>query len=35
MPDDALPLGRMTPEESFRIEPSFGPKGPTWRATKI
>jgi hypothetical protein len=35
MPDDVLPLGRMTPEESFRIEPAFGPKGPTWRATKL
>jgi len=35
MPDDAIPLGRMTPEDRFRIEPAFGPKGPTWRATKM
>lgn len=35
MPDEALPLGAMTAEDNFRIEPVFGPKGPTWRATKI
>jgi hypothetical protein len=35
MPDEALPLGRMAAEDSFRIESVFGPKGPTWRATKI
>jgi hypothetical protein len=35
MPDEALPLGAMTAEDSFRIEPAFGPTGPAWRATKI
>jgi hypothetical protein len=35
MPEEALPLGKMTAEDNFRIEPAFGPKGPTWRATKI
>ena len=35
LPDEAVPLGKMTAEDSFRIEPAFGPKGPTWRATKI
>jgi hypothetical protein len=24
----------MTAEDNFRIEPAFGPKGPTWRAMK-
>ena len=35
MPEEAVPLGRMTAEDSFRIDQVFGPKGPTWRATKI
>ena len=35
MPDEALPLGRMTAQDQFRIEQVFGPKGPTWRATKV
>lgn len=35
MPDAALPLGAMTANDNFRIEPAFGPNGPTWRATKI
>jgi hypothetical protein len=35
MPDEALPLGAMTANDNFRIEPAFGPNGPTWRATKI
>jgi hypothetical protein len=34
MPDEDVPLGKMTAEDSFRIEPDFGPKGPTWRATR-
>jgi hypothetical protein len=35
MPDQDLPLGKMTAEDNFRIEQVFGPKGPTWRATKV
>ena len=35
MPDEALPLGKMTAQDNFRIERVFGPRGPTWRATKI
>jgi hypothetical protein len=35
MPDEPLALGKMTPQDNFRIEPTFGPKGPTWRATKV
>ena len=35
MPDDALPLGKWTPQDNFRVEQVFGPKGPTWRAAKI
>jgi hypothetical protein len=35
MPDEALPLGKMTAEDSFRIEQAFGPRGPSWRATKV
>ena len=34
MPDGAIPLGRMTAADEFRIEPAFGPNGPTWRATR-
>ncbi len=35
MPEDAVPLGRMTAEDSFRIEQVFGLNGPTWRATRV
>ena len=35
MPDDAIPLGKMTAADQFRVEPAFGPKGPTWRAAKV
>jgi hypothetical protein len=35
MPDETLPLGRMTANDQFRIERVFGPKGPTWRATRV
>jgi hypothetical protein len=35
MPDEPLPLGRMTASDNFRIEQAFGPNGPTWRATKL
>ena len=35
MPDEALPLGRMTAQDQFRIEQGFGPNGPTWRATRV
>ena len=34
LPDEALPLGKMTARDNFRIEPVFGPKGQTWRATR-
>ncbi len=34
MPDEALPLGKMSARDSFRIEQVFGPKGPTWRAAR-
>ncbi len=34
MPDEAIPLGPMTAQDQFRIEPAFGPNGPTWRATR-
>jgi hypothetical protein len=35
MPEEAVPLGKMTAQDNFRIERAFGPKGPTWKATKI
>lgn len=35
MPDGAIAIGRMTSADQFRIEPAFGPSGPTWRATRI
>jgi hypothetical protein len=35
MPDDAIPLGKMTAADQFRIEPAFGAKGPTWQATRV
>ena len=28
MPDGAIPIGRMTSADQFRIEPAFGPEGP-------
>jgi len=34
MPEEAIPLGPMTAQDQFRIEPAFGPKGPTWRAIR-
>jgi hypothetical protein len=34
MPEDAIPLGKMTPRDQFRIEPAFGPRGPTWKAIR-
>jgi len=34
MPDEAIPLGGMTSADQFRIEPAFGPNGPTWRAVR-
>jgi hypothetical protein len=30
----AAPLGRMSPEESFVVEPAFGPDGPTVRVAR-
>jgi len=33
-PQGATPLGRMTPEESFVVEPAFGPDGPTFRVAR-
>jgi hypothetical protein len=33
-PQGATPLGRMTSEESFVVEPAFGPDGPTFRAAR-
>jgi hypothetical protein len=35
MPEETLPLGKMSAADSFRIERAFGPKGPTWRAAKV
>ena len=35
LPDAAVPLGKMTAQDRFRIEQVFGPTGPTWRATKV
>jgi hypothetical protein len=33
-PQGATPLGRMNPEESFVVEPAFGPYGPTFRVAR-
>jgi hypothetical protein len=33
-PRSATPLGRMSPNESFVVEPAFGPDGPTFRVTR-
>jgi hypothetical protein len=33
-PDEAVPLGRMTPEDDFKIEQISGPTGSTWRVAK-
>ena len=35
MPEGEAALGKMGPADNFRIEPAFGPNGPTWKATKI
>jgi hypothetical protein len=35
MPDEAISLGKMTAADQFRIEPAFGPNGPTFRATRV
>lgn len=35
MPDEAVPLGKMTAADHFRIEPAFGPSGPSFRATRV
>jgi hypothetical protein len=35
MPGEALPLGKWTPQDSFRVEQVFGPNGPAWRAARI
>ena len=35
MPEEAIALGKMTAQDRFRIEPAFGPNGPTYRATRI
>lgn len=34
MPDEAVSLGKMSAEDNFRVEPAFGPKGPTFRAVR-
>ena len=33
-PQGATPLGRMSREDSFVIEPAFGPDGPTFRVAR-
>ena len=35
LPDDAVALGKMTPDDNFQIERAFGPAGPSWRVTKV
>jgi hypothetical protein len=35
MPDEAIPLGKWSAADQFRIEPGFGPNGPTLRATRV
>ena len=35
MPEEALPIGKMSAKDKFRIEQVFGPNGPTWRAARI
>jgi hypothetical protein len=34
MPDEAVALGKMSAVDNFRVEPAFGPKGPTYRAVR-
>jgi hypothetical protein len=34
MPEEAIPLGRMTATDNFRLEPAFGPNGPTYRVAR-
>ena len=34
MPQEAISLGRMTPSDNFKIEPAFGPNGPTYRVAR-
>jgi hypothetical protein len=34
MPEEAVPLGKMSAQDNFRVEPAFGPKGPTYRAVR-
>lgn len=34
LPDEAVPLGQMSAADNFRVEPAFGPKGPTYRAVR-
>ena len=33
-PQGATPLGRMSPEERFVVEPAFGPDGPMFRVAR-
>ena len=35
MPDEAVPLGPMKPTDNFKIERGFGPKGATYRVTRV
>jgi hypothetical protein len=35
MPDDAIALGPMKPSDNFRIERTFGPRGPTYSVTRV
>lgn len=35
MPEDDFPLGPMKATDQFRIEPAFGPRGPTYRVARI
>jgi Fe-S-cluster containining protein len=33
-PQGATPLGRMSPDDTFVVEPAFGPDGPTFRVSR-
>ena len=35
MPDDDIPLGPMKASDQFRIEPTFGPNGQTYRVARL
>jgi len=35
MPDETIMLGPMKPTDNFRIERAFGPKGPTYKVTRV